>query len=534
MARRFLLLTVICLILFYAGQDVSAQQAAAVPNVPAQEPGAATPPQQPSRSLAEQLRQARATQTQARNRQGGQTLLAMNLTGLETFGDALGGIPERTDTFFVTERFTFNSGMFDGSVNTATNMFRGQLTSLNGGAPVGFSLEFDAGQRVGLTNAILPSGLASDVVAYLGRENRDRSLPVTFSDSLADYAVSHGINPSRLSLDTTDSHITFGATNFSSGQIVYNYVMEYQIPSAPSVIYGLGRQKITENMTPVPTDRLIFDYSFFHNVPLPYGKMPVNRFTPGFEKTFLDKRFSFEMRMPFAATIDSTLYTDNTNRINVLRIGDPTLILKHLAFSGERTAVTLGLAMSVPLADDTNMIDAATGRTVIRMKNESVHLMPYIGLFHMPNERIFWQSYFQIDAATVGDPVYIADISDASGMLYAGRARERTFTYTSLSLGYWLFRKYDRRENLTRGMNVMGELHWTQSIDNATGVRHQQEDFIFDIGSNRNNYTVVNMTLGTRYLFNEKTNIGVGYSVPLRNKNRQFDGELRVALNRYF
>ena len=128
------------------------------------------------------------------------------------------------------------------------------------------------------------------------------------------------------------------------------------------------------------------------------------------------------------------------------------------------------------------------------------------------------------------------DISDLGGnnMLRAGRTRERTYAYTSLSLGYWLFRQHDRRQNLTRGMNVMGELHWTQSIDRAAGVRHQQDNFIFDIGSSRNNYTVVNMTLGTRYLFNEKTNIGIGYSIPLRSANRQFDGELRVALNRYF
>jgi len=40
--------------------------------------------------------------------------------------------------------------------------------------------------------------------------------------------------------------------------------------------------------------------------------------------------------------------------------------------------------------------------------------------------------------------------------------------------------------------------------------------------------------LGTRYLFNEKTNVGIGYSVPLSNQNRQFDGELRIAFNRYF
>ena len=289
-------------------------------------------------------------------------------------------------------------------------------------------------------------------------------------------------------------------------------------------------------MTPVPTDRLIFDYSYFHNVPLPYGKMPVNRFTPGFEKTFFGKRFSLEMRFPFAATIDNTLYTNNANQLNVLRVGDATTILKWLAYSGERLAITLGLGVSLPFADDSYMIDAATGRTVIRSKHESFHLMPYVGLLYIPSDRVFFQSYFQVDADANGDPVYVSDLSDSSGktMLYAGKTRERTYAYTSMSLGYWLFRDYDQHDRLTRGMNLMGELHWTQSLDRSSGVRNVQDNYIFDIGSNRGNYTVVNMTLGTRYLFDEKMNVGIGYSVPLSNSHRQFDGEFRLAFNRYF
>ena len=83
-------------------------------------------------------------------------------------------------------------------------------------------------------------------------------------------------------------------------------------------------------------------------------------------------------------------------------------------------------------------------------------------------------------------------------------------------------------------MNLMGELHWTQSLYRGMGVRYEQDNYIFNIGGDRGNYTVVNMTLGSRYLLNEKTSVGLGYSVPLSNRNRQFDGELRMTLNRYF
>jgi hypothetical protein len=331
---------------------------------------------------------------------------------------------------------------------------------------------------------------------------------------------------------------TFPPATQGTAQIAYDYVaVEYLIPAVTaSQIYGLGRQKITENFTPLPTDRFIFDYSYYHNVPLPYGNMPVNRFTPGIEKTFFNKRCSFEMRFPFAATIDNNLHTNNENSLNVTRMGDATAILKYLVFKRERLAMTLGLGMSLPLADDTHLFDTASGREVIHSKNQSVHLMPYVGLLYAPNDKVFFQSYFQVDATAKGDSIYVANFS-GNGMLHAGKAKERTYAYTSLSMGYWLFRNYCHHGRLQNGMNLMGELHWTQSLDRAAGVRHVQSDngssYIFDIGREQKDYSVLNTTLGVRYLFGEKANIGIGYAIPLSN-NRQFDGELRVTFNRYF
>ena len=463
----------------------------------------------------------------------------MNMAGLETFGDALGGIPGGTDSFFVTESFAFHSGMFDGVLISCNNL-SGYLTSLNQGPAIGFSQESALSTgRIGLTD--LPGGLAADVVAYLGRGGGDYD--VTASPGLIDYAAAQGIDPSQLILDTENSYLAFENGEFIDGTITYNYFAEYRIPLAPGAVYGLGRQKVTENMTPIPTDRLIFDYSYFHNVPLPYRNMPVQRFTPGFEKTFFDKKFSIEMRFPFVATIDNELSTDNNNALNVTRWGDATAVLKWLVFKQKHWAMTLGLGVSLPFAEDTRLFDAPSGREVIRSEHESVHLMPYVGLLFLPNDRVFLQGYFQVDAAASGDPTYVGDLADQTGrrMIYAGKARERTYAYTSLSAGYWLFRHYarsgSRRDShngsLRRGMNVMGELHWTQSLDRASGVQYEQDNFRFDIGSDRANYSVLDLTLGTRFLFSEKTSVGLGYSVPLSN-DHQFDGEMRLSLNRYF
>ena len=69
----------------------------------------------------------------------------------------------------------------------------------------------------------------------------------------------------------------------------------------------MGRTKIAENTSPIPRDRLLFDYSYLRRRAAVPGGVNVNRFTPGFEKTFFDGLMSFEMKVPMATTLDSTL-----------------------------------------------------------------------------------------------------------------------------------------------------------------------------------------------------------------------------------
>ena len=562
--RLHILTALLCVFFFFVeGRNLFAQ--------PATPPTTRTVPQTSesarARELAEQLRRTRAAQQNRNNAQSNrqQGLLAMNLVGLETFGDALGNIPAGGDVMTSTYQLTLNSGLFESSTLWAHSITPGKATiegdlnsifsfvpgATTGSSPYHFRLQVDYSQwnsrHVPLAGIQTSYGeLEQDVINYLNHLS-DGGVAVDelyayVPPALVDYLQSQGnVDPAKLSLNTDEdkSYLRVNTDyNFEEAQIAYDYVVaEYLIPAvAASQMYGLGRQKITENMTPLPTDRFIFDYSYYHNVPLPYGSMPVNRFTPGIEKTFFNKRCSLEMRFPFSATIDNNLYTDNDNRLNVTRWGDATAILKYLVFKRERLAMTLGLGMSLPLADDTHLFDSTTGREVIRSKNQSVHLMPYVGLLYAPNDKVFFQSYFQVDATAKGDSIYVADFA-GDGMLHAGKAKERTYAYTSASVGYWLFRNYCRHGKLQNGMNLMGELHWTQSLDRAAGVRHEQSGnmyhYLFDIGRDRGDYSVLNMTLGARYLFGEKANVGIGYAIPLSN-NRQFDGELRITCNRYF
>ena len=62
---------------------------------------------------------------------------------------------------------------------------------------------------------------------------------------------------------------------------------------------AVGRFKMAENTSPMPTDRIYADYDYFHNVPLNNGA-DINSFSPGFEKTFFGGaiRSSFACRWP--------------------------------------------------------------------------------------------------------------------------------------------------------------------------------------------------------------------------------------------
>lgn len=522
--------------------DVAIAQQPVQRNVPGRTDGGSSR----SRDLLEQMRRGRSAQqrpgaaTQG-GRQGG--LITMNLTGLETFGDALGTAQPGFNEISRFETFTINTPLFSNPTLSG-GMFRAQVASLTGGPGIGISAPADGSGTVRFTSA--PASVTNGTLSYLGQTaiGTNRDFPagsLICSDQLIAYAKEYGIDVSQLVFDDQHSQATFvsdgaGGITLTDAKLVYGYTAITQVPiqSPGGAVYGLGRQKITENMTPIPTDRFFFDYSYFHNVPLAYRTMPVNRFTPGFEKTFLDKRFSFEMRLPFAATIDHNLYDDNDNRLSVFRLGDMTMMLKWLLFQREKFYLTVGLGLSVPLSEDMRLYDSVAGHELIRWQNETCHVMPYVGFLYLPHPRTFLQMYFQIDASTHGDPTYVRDAAADDAMLRIGKTFERTYAYTSLALGYWLFRNESPSGRVRNGMNLIGELHWTQSVDRGKGVRYEQGTDLFDIGNVTGSYSVLNMTLGTRMLFNEKTNLGIGYALPLSGDRRQFDGELRMTVNRYF
>ena len=96
--------------------------------------------------------------------------------------------------------------------------------------------------------------------------------------------------------------IRLNNTIISTAAAPVTTINQFTIPSGTNGGV-VGQVKLAEGFSPIPQDRVYFNYSYFNQVPLSASGVNVNRFTPGFEKTFWDRLASVEFRTPMASTL---------------------------------------------------------------------------------------------------------------------------------------------------------------------------------------------------------------------------------------
>lgn len=323
--------------------------------------------------------------------------------------------------------------------------------------------------------------------------------------------------------------------------------------------FQTGRQKIVENTSPMPQDRAYFNYSFYDNVGLVPGGMPINRFTPGFEKTFADGNMSFEVRFPFASTIDSDIVTDSDSgtvfdpNTNQIEFGNVTLYFKALLHATETYAISTGLGISLPTANDQRVLDLAE-EALLEVRNESVHLLPFIGGIYTPNDRFFAQWFLQVDVDANGNPVYASggtapgeDNTFNSGLrevprTQVGTVNDQTYLYFDIGVGYWVYRNQCCDAFLT-GVAPRFELHYNSSVSDPDVVsfdRGTSDDptglgFAGQVASGLGDFDALNLLLGSTFELRHDSTVTMAYVIPVGNGADQvFDGELRLLLNYFF
>lgn len=318
----------------------------------------------------------------------------------------------------------------------------------------------------------------------------------------------------------------------------------FSIPGAG----GSRRVKIAENNKALPADRLIFAYNHFENA-LQFTEnnlanpaasivrtLPIDRYTIGIEKTFLEGTWSAEVRMPFVSefgfnTPDLTGASGN--------IGNLAVILKHLLVEDNDFAVVIGLGIDIPTGNDFTFEDRSNSPpappTRFTFHNDSLHLLPYLGAAYAPDEQpYFVNGFLQVDVATAGNRVEAGPAGVPPALL--GSFNEQNLLFFDLGTGYWLYRDDTAEDGFLTNLAAILEFHFTTSLQDTDRILGNVGGRPIDYRNNFNRFDIVNITTGLQARMWDNTNLRVAGVFPLgaRDDQRFFDSEVQVQLNRQF
>ena len=289
----------------------------------------------------------------------------------------------------------------------------------------------------------------------------------------------------------------------------------------------VGTSKIAENTSPIPRDRVFLNYSDFNGVPLILNGVNVNRVTPGFEKTFFEGMSSIEVRTPFASTLSNDLYVLNSNDTQSTQFGNLTIYLKQLLYRSDDFAVSGGLGLALPTASNVNVF-LNSNQQLLSIKNQSVHLLPFLGSVYSPSEQFFVQQFLQFDFDTNGDNVEARNAT--GGLSSIGRLRDMSYLYYSIGSGYWIYNNPDSDRLFTR-IAPIAELHYNKSITSTDTLTSP----LVNVGQSGLNQDLLNGTIGLTAMMGQNKTLTLGYVTPLSSiDHRQFNSEFRVIFNWFF
>ncbi|MBI3840007.1 MAG: hypothetical protein HY288_18960 [Planctomycetia bacterium] len=294
---------------------------------------------------------------------------------------------------------------------------------------------------------------------------------------------------------------------------------------------GTRRVKISENNSPIPRDRVFFAFNEFNNAALLVQQnepnlIDIQRYTPGFEKTFWDGQASIEFRSPLAYTQNSQVFLQGNGPIKHTQFGNISLALKFLLWREDNFALAAGTGINLPTAPDVQIFQF--GQPLLTLKNQSVHLLPYVGVYWAPTDRAYVQSFLQIDVDTNGNTVNVPNGGPA------GVLTEQTFLYADVSMGYWLYRNPEA--HLLTGIIPILEFHYNTTLQNADRVVARTDPTQFTLGNSFNRLDITNVTAGSHFRLGPLSFLTIAGVFPLKSResDRQFDSEIVAQFNRLF
>jgi len=291
-----------------------------------------------------------------------------------------------------------------------------------------------------------------------------------------------------------------------------------------------SRLNISENNSPVPTDRLYMSYRHFENAtPTRVFQFErnfnVDRFTLGGERTFFDGMFSLEIRAPLEGRLNSNVFTQLRNdvtpaivdplaggtfaQIEGLRraeLGNISLLFKALLMErshcGSNSYISAGVGLTLPTAKDVNygvdIIDSFVfpgfpGFTAdqdilldLAVSNETVYISPFLAWLWQPKRNFFHQGFLQVEVAANpnnvrvigsgltdlffnGNPFPAAPPDNQFDWFvpFPGRTELFSQTILRLNLGWGYVLAEDPRANWVQRLTSLFEVHYTSTVQDA-------------------------------------------------------------------
>ena len=301
---------------------------------------------------------------------------------------------------------------------------------------------------------------------------------------------------------------------------------------------AVGARKVAENEKVLPMDRVFASYNEFHGVSAPLG--PPNsppggaqfgRSTLGFEKTFLDGTWSAEARIAASSSPEMSL---NGVQYDGGTPANLTFYLKNLLYADDEVALGAGLGLGVPMSSD---VVLSTPNNVLVYREETLHLMPYVGFLAMPTDDWFFGGFAQLDFST-GQNQLSALRPGGAGQALAS-VEDQHLLFLDLSIGRWLYR--DEGARVLTGLAAVTELHYITTLndaDTATALGPAGPlgpTGLYTLSSVANRIDVLNLTAGVQFQLGALSNLRVAGVAPLTGDfDRLFDSEIQVSFNRMF
>jgi hypothetical protein len=277
------------------------------------------------------------------------------------------------------------------------------------------------------------------------------------------------------------------------------------------------------------------------------------------------------------STPENTLGRDDTEW------GNLTLVLKGLVYRNCDSGFSLsaGAGMTLPTGQDEHLtvVDYAAPpsdpfassmrRQNIVIGNDTMSVSPFLAALWIPSKELFTQSFVSVEVPIGSSPITYLDqrfaipgggttfapfLSPVTAKRYID---EQTLLHLDWNIGYWIYRKPENSG--LSGIAPCLEVHYTSTLDNVDRVQLPSDGSgqIVPVplnqlpvppeklklvtapgpvvGGQRNRLDIVDLTVGTTFLFGQQTTLATAFTFPAtETPNRTFDWEFQLQLNYYF